>query len=59
MPLAASKPTINTLIEIRMATNGPRKNGEWDGANWWVEVQSGSAKLPIKESFIKEWRYPV
>lgn len=59
MPTANSKPIVNTPIEIRMATNGPRKIGKWDGANWWMEVQAGSPMMPIKESFVKEWRYPV
>jgi len=59
MPLVNSKPKVNENIEIRMATNGPRKPGKWDGANWWMEVQVGVPMMPIKETFVKEWRYPV
>lgn len=59
MPQAATKPTVNTPIEIRLVTPGKRKPGKWDGAHWWVQVQTGTPFVPIKDTFIQEWRYPA
>lgn len=54
MPLANKKPPLNHVVTITMTHNG-RKPGMWDGANWWVEIQSNLPMVPIVDTFIKEW----
>lgn len=55
MPLANSKPPLNQIVDITLIHRG-RKPGKWDGANWWIEYQVGEPMVPIKDTFVKEWR---
>lgn len=55
MPTISRKPNLNQRIEITLG-NGRKKPGMWDGANWWIETQVGAPMVPVRESFLREWR---
>lgn len=55
MPLANNKPTLNKIVLITLS-HRKRKPGKWDGANWWIEYQVGEQLIPVKDTFVKEWK---
>jgi hypothetical protein len=55
MPLPSKKPPLKAPIQI-VLPHGKSKPGKWDGAHWWIQASAEGPYVPIRDSFIKEWR---
>lgn len=55
MPLPNKKPALRAPIDV-VLPNGKYRPGKWDGAHWWIQTQTDGPYVPIRDTFVKEWR---